>query len=392
MKKRLKELNDKAGQLIHDMRGINDLAFAEKRVMSGEESARYDAMEGEFDGVQKEVKRLEKLIENDTFMRQTPNKMGFESDSVLNADEAREAYRAAFFGYVRGKAPDMNILKRDMSEGVAADGGYTVPVDFYAKVIEELNQTVVLRQLASVMSTSSTTLIPTEASIPTFNWIEEKGTYGETDAKFGQISIGAYKLGGIIKISESLLQDSAINIEAYIQRKIVQGLGYNEEQAFIGGDGAGKPTGLKSATVGLTLATATGVAADDIIDFFYSLDQRYRTNAKWLISDDFERAVRKLKDTSGQYLWQPAITAGAPTTILGKAVVNSPFVDALGSNNVPAIFGDYSYYQIADRGGMAVQRLNELYAGTGQVGFRVHTRIDGKLTLPTAVRVLKCGA
>jgi HK97 family phage major capsid protein len=390
MRKQIKDLHERAGKLINDMRVINDTAFGEKRAFTNEENAKYEAMEKDFDSVQREIKRIESLIQRDEFMKQTPPSAGLDL-SAKNENEQVRAYKNAFFGYVRGASPDA-ILKRDFNEGTAADGGYTVPTDFQARVIEELGKTTLMRQLASVMSTESLTLIPTEASIPTFAWIAEKGTYGETDAKFGQISISAFKLGGILKISNELLQDSGIDIESYILRKAVQGIGYNEEDAFINGNGTGKPTGVINATVGLTTASASAVAADEIIDFFYSLDTRYRVNAKWLISDGLEKAIRKLKDTTGQYLWQPSVQVGAPSTILGKQVFTSPFLSGLGASKIPAIFGDFSYYQIADRGNIAILRLNELYAATGQVGFRVDKRVDGKITLPVAIRTLKCAA
>lgn len=379
------QLQEKSQKLLHDMRALNDLVLSEKRAMSTDEQTKYDAMDADFDKIRAEIKRLEKLEENERFMNEPINKIGFDSSDKKEDDEANK-YKRAFFDYVKGS----EFEKRDLSAGVNTDGGYTVPVVYHNQIIEKLQKTTLMRQLASVMQTTSTTKIPLGTTIPEFGWIDEKGTYPNADTKFDQITLDAFKFGGIVKITEELLQDSAINIENYVMRKISEGMGYHEENAFIGGNGVKKPTGIKNAPIGITTASSTAIAADEIIDMFYSLNQRYRTNAKWLISDDFEKAIRKLKDTTGQYIWQPGLSLDKPATILNKPVYNSEFMDALGEGLIPAIFGDLKYYQIADRGNMSIQRLNELYAGTGQVGFRVNKRIDGKLTLDSAVRTLKC--
>ena len=107
------------------------------------------------------------------------------------------------------------------------------------------------------------------------------------------------------------------------------------------------------------------------------------------MNDTTVKLIRKLKDCDGQYLWMPSITEGAPDMILGHRVINSSFMPAATSGNKSVAFGDFSYYWIADRQGRTFKRLNELYATTGQVGFLASQRVDGKLILPEAIKVLR---
>ncbi|HAT1291283.1 TPA: phage major capsid protein, partial [Corynebacterium striatum] len=147
--------------------------------------------------------------------------------------------------------------------------------------------------------------------------------------------------------------------------------GAAEEEAFLVGDGKGKPTGIFDATGGgisdVTTAKATDITADELIDLHYSLRAPYRARAVWLMNDATVKTVRKLKDNQGQYLWQPALTAGAPDMILGKPVHTSTFAPEIKAGAKTVAFGDLSYYWIADRQGRSFKRLNELFATSGQV-------------------------
>ena len=158
-------------------------------------------------------------------------------------------------------------------------------------------------------------------------------------------------------------------------------------------DGSGKATGIFAATggaqTGVTAASSTAITADELIDLFYSLKSPYRRKAVWVMNDSTFKAIRKLKDNQGQYLWQPSLTAGTPDTILNRPVYTSGFMPTLATGNKTILFGDLGYYWVADREGRSFKRLNELYAPTGQVGFLTSQRVDGKLILPEAVKVLQ---
>ena len=232
--------------------------------------------------------------------------------------------------------------------------------------------------------------IPVVASHGEAVWTDEGSEYTESDDEFGTVSLGAHKLSTIIKVSEELLNDSAFNLETYISSEFARRMGAAEELAFINGNGTGKPTGvLNTAEVGVTSAASNAITTDEIIDLYHSLRTPYRKNAVFMSSDSTIKAIRKLKDSNGQYLWQPGLQAGQPDTILNRPIHTSAYMPEIESGNKILLFGDLSYYWVADRQGRSFQRLNELFAKNGQVGFRVFQRLDGKLILPESVKTVQ---
>ena len=139
----------------------------------------------------------------------------------------------------------------------------------------------------------------------------------------------------------------------------------------------------------MTAASATAVTADELMDLYYALKSPYRKKSVWVLNDSTIKAIRKLKDGNGQYLWQPSLTAGTPDTILGRPVKTSAYMPAIAAGAKSIAFGDFSYYWIADRQGRSFKRLNELFAATGQVGFLASQRVDGRLILAEAIKVLQ---
>lgn len=305
---------------------------------------------------------------------------------------ATDEYRRNFWNMMRSKAPMPSVVNA-LQIGTDSEGGYLVPDEYERTLVEALEEENVFRQLAKVIQTSSgDRKIPVVATKGTASWIDEEGAYTESDDSFGQVSIGAYKLGTMIKVSEELLNDSVFDLESYISREFARRIGAKEEEAFFTGDGSGKPLGILAATggaeTGITAASATAITADELIDLFYSLKAPYRRNAVWVLNDSTIKAIRKLKDSQGQYLWQPSLTAGAPDLLLGKPVRTSAYMPAIAADAKTIAFGDFSYYWIADRQGRSFKRLNELYAANGQVGFLASQRVDGKLVLSEAIKVL----
>ena len=195
----------------------------------------------------------------------------------------------------------------------------------------------------------------------------------------------------MIKVSDELLNDSIFDVQAYIVKEFARRISTKEEEAFFVGDGAGKPVGIFNATgggeVGVTTTTAN-ITFDDVMDLFYSLKAPYRKKAKWILNDSTVKALRKLKDANGNYIWQPSVSVGVSDMILNRPYYTSTFAPEVAAGATPLAFGDFSYYWIADREGRSFKRLNELYATTGQVGFLASQRVDGKLILPEAVKLL----
>ena len=164
-----------------------------------------------------------------------------------------------------------------LEEGTDSEGGYLVPDEYERTLVEALEEENVFRQLANVIRTSSgDRKIPVVATKGTASWIDEEGAYTESDDSFGQVSIGAYKVGTMIKVSEELLNDSVFDLESYIAKEFARRIGAKEEEAFFTGDGSGKPLGVLAATggaeTGVTAASSTAITADELMDLFYSLE------------------------------------------------------------------------------------------------------------------------
>ena len=261
-------------------------------------------------------------------------------------------------------------------------------------MIQALQEANLLRNLCNVITTSyGDRKIPVVASHGSAAWMDEEGAFQESDDAFTQVTLSAYKLGTMLKVSDELLNDSYFDLEAYIAAEFARRIGAAEEEAFLIGNGSSKPTGLLhttgGASLGVTAASATAITIDEVLDLYHSLKSAYRKNATFLVNDATIKAIRKLKDGQGQYLWQPSVQAGTPDTILNRPVVTSQYMPTAAAGEKTILFGDFKYYWIADRQGRTFKRLNELYAASGQVGFLASQRLDAKLILPEAIKVLQ---
>ena len=225
---------------------------------------------------------------------------------------------------------------------------------------------------------------------------------------FSVETLSAYKLGCMIKVSNELLNDSAFNLSAYIAQRFGVRFGNAEEDAFINGSGPSlnpqvtpsMPTGILSsvtATDATTTANATTVTFDNLYKLYYSLKSPYRRKAAFLCNETLLLQLMLLKDGNSNYIWKPGLTEAEPDTIFGRPIHTSAYMPALSGNasqdkkKKVLLFGDFSYYWIADRQNRTLKRLNELYAVTDQVAFIGTQRVDGKLILPEAMKVMAMG-
>ena len=393
------ELREKRAKAWDAAKAFLDTKRGDDGLLSAEDTAVYDKMEADVVALGKEIERLERQASIDMELSKAtsnpitnePTRTGAEKTGRASAE-----YRKAFWNAMRtraGEGLDSNV-RNALQVGTDTEGGYLVPDEFEKTLVEALEEENIFRTLANVITTASgDRKIPVVASKGTASWIDEEGAIPESDDSFGQVSIGAYKLGTMIKVSEELLNDSVFQLEPYISREFARRIGSKEEEAFFIGDGSGKPTGILAATggaqLGVTTAGSTAITLDEVLDLFYSLKAPYRNKSVFIMNDSTVKAIRKLKDGQGQYLWQPSIQAGTPDTILNRPLYTSSYVPAIAAGAKTIAFGDFSYYWVADRQGRVFKRLNELYAVTGQVGFVATQRVDGKLILPEAIKVLQ---
>lgn len=388
------ELRTKRATLWNTMEGFLDTHRTDKGVLSAEDDATYNNMEKELDALTTEIKRMER---RDAIEAELNKPVGSpltgkpEKPEDEKVGRASNAYREDFGRHLRGKTLLHNVL----SEGTDADGGYLVPEEFERQIVTTLDEANVIRSLAKVITTGSERKIPVAATHSVAQWTAENAAYTESNPTFGQKQIDAYKLTDLIRVSQELLQDSAFDLESYIADEFARAFGIAEEQAFCVGTGTNQPTGIFTAnggTVGVTAAATTAITADELISLVYALKSPYRRNAKFLMNDSTVAAIRKLKDLNGAYMWQPSVQAGQPDRLLGYEIYTSPYVPTIAAGALAIAFGDFQNYWIADRASRTVQRLNELYATNGQVGYVATERVDGKVILAEGIQLLKMKA
>lgn len=393
------ELREKRAKTWDATKAFLDTKRGGDGLLSAEDTATYEKMEADVVALGKEIERLERQAAIDLELSiATSNPITNNPSKGIEEKSGRASaeYKKAFWNAMRTRAGEGldPVVRNALQIGTDTEGGYLVPDEFERILVEGLEEENLFRRLAKVITTSSgDRKIPVVASKGTASWVDEEGTIPDSDDSFGQVSIGAYKLGTMIKVSEELLNDSVFQLEPYISREFARRIGNKEEEAFFTGDGSGKPTGILAATggaqLGVTTAGATAITIDEVLDLFYSLKAPYRNRSVFVMNDSTVKAIRKLKDGQGQYLWQPSIQAGTPDTILNRPLYTSSYVPAIAAGAKTITFGDFSYYWVADRQGRVFKRLNELYAVTGQVGFVATQRVDGKLILPEAIKVLQ---
>lgn len=286
--------------------------------------------------------------------------------------------------------------KATLVEGTEGQGGYWVPVTYSNEIITPLaNGSYLRRAGARVMSNMQGTDSFHVGSLTHSSRASiggEGSAYVPEEPSAGDIEFNPYKLKKLAKASEELVEDSRYDVWSMVlQPDFEQAFIEGENYYFTVGTGSGMPQGaVYGATVGVTAASATAITADEVIDLFYSVDVKYREDPTFafMSADSTLKAVRKLKDGNGDYLWEKGFGA-QPETILGKPVIvnNSMATIAAGADTV--LVGAFRYYSIADWPGLQIQRLNELYAETGHIGYRAFRRVDGNIMQAAAFRKLR---
>ena len=396
---KLMELYEKRNKAVADARAFLDSKRNESDVLSEEDNATYTKMENSIMALTKEIERESRLTAIDAEMSKptsspilgTPTKP--QTNEKPKTGIATNEYKESMLNALRS---NFRRISNVLQEGVDADGGYLVPTEYDTRLIEGLTEENIMRKLATIIKTGAERKINIAASTPAAAWIDEGEALTFGDAKFDQINLDAHKLHVAVKVTEELLYDNVFNLETYILNRFAKALANAEEDAFLNGDGTGKPLGIFAATGGgqiaVTTASATTITADEVINLIYSLKRPYRKNAAFITNDQTLAILRKLKDGNGAYIWQPSYQVGEPDSLLGYPVYTSAYVPTVSAGNPVMAFGDYSYYNIGDRGSRSFAELKELFAGNGMVGFVAKERVDGRLVLPEAVQILKMKA
>lgn len=309
-----------------------------------------------------------------------------------------DEYHRNFFNALRSKFKNDVTLK--LSEGSLSQGGYLIPSQFADKIQSALEEENSIRKIARVISTRSEYLMPYVATKPTATWLSEGQQINLTTETFERMTLGAHKLGAAITLSNELLSDSLYDLEAHLVQEFSRAIARAEEEAFITGAPESlsgtvtRPTGIlttinENSDYYKETQTAKTISADDLINLQYSVRRPYRRNACFLTSDETLAQIRKLKDSTSNFIWQSSLIENEPSKLLGQPIYTSPYMPAPDSGKTCVLYGDFNYYVIAERGQRTCRALHELFALQDISAFIMLERIDGKLTDKNAIRGLK---
>lgn len=314
---------------------------------------------------------------------------------IRQKDERGEIERKAFRNFLRHgrEGLDHNEVKA-LATSPDTQGGYLAPPDFSREIDKALVQFSPVRQAARVGATASgSVLIPRRTGAPTAGWVGELEARSEAAPTYGQVEIPIHEAACYVDVSQKLLEDAAVNVEAEVAFDLAEEFGRIEGVAFVTGDGVKKPLGFMSdANVFSTNGgDAAAIKADGLISLFYAVAPAYRARGTWMLNGKTLAAIRKLKDAgTGTYVWQPALAAGQPETILGRPVVEAVDMPDVAGDAFPVVFGDFaSAYRIYDRVSISLLRDPFSVATSGLVRFHARRRVGGAVVRAEAIRKLK---
>jgi HK97 family phage major capsid protein len=310
---------------------------------------------------------------------------GKKADPSAEAKKQAAAYNAAFWETMHTGMPQ-NSLK----VGSDGAGGYLVPDTYEETLVQALAEKNVFRQIAKTIPTTHRMHIPVASGAGCADWFREDEGLSFVEESFGEVILDAYKLSASILATDEMLEDSAIDLEEHIRTFFAERIGEAEEEAFVRGNGKGKPLGLiYQAPMGAISELEGDITLDDILNLEYSVKQAYRDNAVWLMSEDAYHKLRRIPHYDGRPLWNPNLKEGEPEYLFGHRIYICKSMDDVAPGSIPVMFGDFRFFWIGDRGKRVIKRLVERYADRGQVAFITTERVDAKLVLPDAVKYLK---
>jgi HK97 family phage major capsid protein len=418
---------DKIATAFDEYKKTNDQRL--EALKSGISTADFDAklakMDQHIDGLNEAKSRLEKLEAK--LARPGALTGGSRQDGESKEDAE---YRSAFMEWVRSPH-DQGVQQRATQAakaleakattdrekratqavvGTAAAGGYALPKIIESTIARLSVDISPIRSIATVRTVGTTDYHELfDVGGAGFEWLGEGDTRNQTDTPNLQEIVPTFGMASAKpQASEESLDDLFFNVEDWLVSSVVEALAQGVGAAFVGGNGTKKPTGflagpapVATGDAGRAFGTlqyiASGQAAalptslDVLYDLVYSLRARYRANARWVTSKLVLSALRKYKDSTGQYLWQPSLIAGQPDSFMGYGITEAEDMPAVAANSFPVAFGDFKEgYLIADRVGMRMTR--DEITTPGFVKFYVRKRVGGKLRNTQAIKLLKIAA
>jgi len=407
----VKTLRERRMHVWEECKAIADRASTENRALSPEEQGQWDGWNSELDALDKRIKaaldieqrskdtdaQFDKLYgQASPEQRANGNQRTAQGLVELRSFLKGEPGAARFFD-VRPDQPRIEF--RTLSSLTTGAGGNLVPTSFYDRLMAHLIEVSGIMQAgATVLNTDSgePLQIPKTTGHGTALLTAQAGTISASDPAFGLVTLSSYKYGELIQVARELIDDSGVDLMGYLAMQAGRALGNAIGNDLIVGDGSSKPRGLLAASGGTTLgvtgptgqggglgptSASANQGGDLLVDLFYSVIAPYRASRScaWLVKDSTMAVIRKIKDTTGQYMFQPAMVAGTPDTLMGKPIFIDPYVPSIATGAKSIVFGDLSQYFIRMAGGVRFERSDDFAFGTDLVSFRALIRGDGAL-------------
>jgi HK97 family phage major capsid protein len=413
---KLTEIRERQAKLVADARAkLEEIKDDTPEARAREIEAEYDRIMGDYDRLEARAKKEEQLQAREAALEQgDPRRPTGEDGSIdPSSDEGKVTVESAFRSFLRyGTAnlmpEERKILaglrvrdqpeRRALAAGTDPAGGYLVPQGFVAELVKRLQAWGPMLDPGITRQVETTT--GNQLDWPGMDDTANEGAIlaentqdGEQDLAFNNRQIDAYKYTTkMIRVSEELLQDSALDIEAIIRDAMAERLGRIVNRHLTVGTGAAQPNGIvTAASAGVNATAAATIAFDDLIELEHSVDPAYRTDpsCRWMFHDGTLKRLRKLKDLEGNYIWQPAnVLSGAPATLLGYPYSINQAMAQVAANARSVIFGPFNRYLVRRVRELAVKRLIERFADFHQVAFIGFARFDGEILDANAVKAL----
>lgn len=358
-------------------KALLDQATSEKRDLTAEEQVQFDRINSELDERAAAIDNVRKIEEREAKAAELAR--GFEIATGASASD-NDLLRAIARGEVRSHefrtlTPNSNL----------------VPVTFFDQVWQKAREVGPMLRVSNLLTTASGEDIrfPQLTAYSTATQVAAGGTIAASDPTFNSVVLGAYKQAFLVAVAEELLSDAGVNLEAELARAGGNSIGFTVNTALTTGSGSDAPNGAVTAsTLGVTGTAAAGLpTGDNIIDLYYSLDGAVRaaSNFAFMASPTTISSIRKLKDTTGQYLFQPSLAAGTPDTLIGRPLIENPAM-ASGTSAKSILAGDWDAYRVRVAGGLNVAQSADYQFNLGLINYRFQIRVDGDLMDTSAIK------
>ncbi|TFF27520.1 phage major capsid protein [Jiella endophytica] len=287
-----------------------------------------------------------------------------------------------------------DVEKKTLNLGSNPAGGYVVAPEFSTRVLQTISEQSPMRSVANIMSIGTTEVyIPKLISNVQPGWVTETGPRPTSEPAFDQQKIEVFEQAVIVPVSQQLLEDSFLDLEAFLRNHIAREFAKMEAAALVNGDGNGKPKGFLADAASYE-AVPVKDDGSDLVDalmaLYYALPTEYARRATWALNRKTLAAIRGLKDANGAFIWQPGLTESAPASLLGRPIVEMVDMPDLADGAYPVAFGDFrTGYQIVDRVGIQTMRDDYTGADNGIVKIRARRRVGGATVMPEAIAVLE---